>query len=399
MRIAVAGSIATDILMTFPGRFKDQFLEEQMHKVSLSFLVDELVVHRGGVAANICYGMAQLGHPSLLVGSVGADFAEYGAALTTAGVDVSHVRVCENVHTARFTCTTDLDANQIASFYTGAMAQARELDLGAIHAASGGIDLVLIGADDPDGMLKHTELAKQHGIAVAADPSQQMARMDGADIRRLIDGAAYLFSNEYEAGLMVQKTGWSHGEILERVGVRVTTHGGDGVVIENAERHPGQGPGRPGAGSGRPDRRRRRLPGRLPDRPRGRPRPRGVRPPRLHAGDHGPGDGRHPGVHARPPHLPGPPDRHLRLPRRRNRRRSAHDDVSRASPPVWASRANRSGQPQCSTMRPSTTRASSKMAMSIGALLGGPKNPPVAVPRARPRAQTRSPTTTESSSV
>ncbi|WP_406057189.1 carbohydrate kinase family protein [Kribbella sp. NBC_00889] len=234
MRIAVAGSIATDILMTFPGRFKDQFLEEQMHKVSLSFLVDELVVHRGGVGANICYGMAQLGQPSLLVGSVGADFAEYGAALTEAGVDVSHVRVCENVHTARFTCTTDLDANQIASFYTGAMAEARELDLAAIHAETGGIDLVLVGADDPEGMLKHTDLAKAHGIAVAADPSQQLARMEGAEIRRLVDGATYLFSNEYEAGLMAQKTGWSNGEILERVGVRVTTHGGDGVVIENA---------------------------------------------------------------------------------------------------------------------------------------------------------------------
>lgn len=233
MRIAVAGSIATDILMTFPGRFKDQFLEEQMHKVSLSFLVDELVIHRGGVGANICYGMAQLGFPSLLVGSVGADFADYGAALTAAGVDISHVRVCAGVHTARFTCTTDLDANQIASFYTGAMAEARELDLGAIHQATGGVDLVLVGADDPDAMLKHTELAKQHGIAIAADPSQQLARMDGVDIRRLVDGAAYLFSNEYEAGLMMQKTGWSHGEILERVGVRITTHGGDGVVIED----------------------------------------------------------------------------------------------------------------------------------------------------------------------
>ncbi len=234
MRIAVAGSIATDILMTFPGRFKDQFLEEQMHKVSLSFLVDELVVHRGGVGANICYGMAQLGQPSLLVGSVGADFAEYGAALAEAGVDVSHVRICENVHTARFTCTTDLDANQIASFYTGAMAEARELDLAAIHASTGGIDLVLIGADDPEGMLKHTELAKANGIAIAADPSQQLARMEGDDIKRLIDGAEILFSNEYESGLMAQKTGWSHDEILKRVGVRVTTHGGDGVVIENA---------------------------------------------------------------------------------------------------------------------------------------------------------------------
>ena len=202
MRIAVAGSIATDILMTFPGRFKDQFLEEQMHKVSLSFLVDELVVHRGGVGANICYGMAQLGQPSLLVGSVGADFAEYGAALAEAGVDVSHVRICENVHTARFTCTTDLDANQIASFYTGAMAEARELDLGAIHAATGGIDLVLIGADDPEGMLKHTELAKANGIAIAADPSQQLARMDGRDVMGLIEGAAYLLTNEYERSML-----------------------------------------------------------------------------------------------------------------------------------------------------------------------------------------------------
>ena len=234
MQIAVAGSIATDILMTFPGRFKDQFLEEQMHKVSLSFLVDELVVHRGGVGANICYGMAQLGQRSLLIGSVGADFTEYGAALAEAGVDVSHVRICENVHTARFTCTTDQDANQIASFYTGAMAEARELDLAAIHAATGGIDLVLVGADDPDGMLRHTKLAKENGIDIAADPSQQLARMDGAQIRELVDGATYLFSNEYESGLMVQKTGWNHAEILERVGVRVTTHGGDGVVIENA---------------------------------------------------------------------------------------------------------------------------------------------------------------------
>ena len=234
MKIAVTGSIATDHLMHFPGRFANQLLPDQLHKVSLSFLVDELVVHRGGVGANICYGMAQLGQPSLLVGSVGSDFAEYGAALVAAGVDISHVRICDQVHTARFTCTTDLDANQIASFYTGAMAEAREIDLSEIHAATGGIDLVLIGADDPDGMLRHTALAKANGIDIAADPSQQLARMEGEQIRELIDGSAYLFSNEYESGLMVQKTGWSNEEILSRVGVRVTTHGGDGVVIENA---------------------------------------------------------------------------------------------------------------------------------------------------------------------
>jgi adenosine kinase len=233
VKIAVAGSIATDILMTFPGRFKEQFLEDQMHKVSLSFLVDELVVHRGGVAPNICYGMSQLNRPSILVGSAGQDFGEYRAALDAVGVDTSYVRVCENLHTARFTCTTDLDANQIASFYSGAMAEAREIDLGAIHEATGGIGLVLIGPDDPDGMIRHTETARERGIPFAADPSQQLARMDGEQIRRLVDGAAYLLSNEYESGLLSQKTGWGPGEVLDRVGVRVTTHGADGVVIEN----------------------------------------------------------------------------------------------------------------------------------------------------------------------
>ncbi len=234
MKIAVAGSIATDILMTFPGRFKEQFLEDQMHKVSLSFLVDELVVHRGGVAANICYGMSQLNRSSILVGSVGQDFGEYRAALDAAGVDTSHVRVCEKLHTARFTCTTDLDANQIASFYSGAMSEAREIDLGAIHESIGGIGLVLIGPDDPDGMLRHTDTARERAIPFAADPSQQLARMDGGQIRRLVDGAAYLLSNEYESGLLCQKTGWSPAEVLDRVGVRVTTHGADGVVIETA---------------------------------------------------------------------------------------------------------------------------------------------------------------------
>jgi adenosine kinase len=235
MKIAIAGSIATDILMAFPGRFAEQFVEGQMHRVSLSFLVDDLIVHRGGVAPNICYGMAQLGKPSILVGSVGKDFAEYREALDAAGVDTSHVRICENLHTARFTCTTDTDANQIASFYSGAMAEARHIDLAAINAAAGGLDLVLIGADDPEGMLRHTATAREAGIPFAADPSQQLARMDGEQIKQLVEGAAYLLTNDYEAGLLTQKTGWSPQDVLDRVDVRVTTHGEDGVVIESRD--------------------------------------------------------------------------------------------------------------------------------------------------------------------
>ncbi|SFC71870.1 carbohydrate kinase family protein [Streptomyces aidingensis] len=232
MRIAVCGSIATDHLMTFPGRFADQLVGDQLHTVSLSFLVDDLEVRRGGVAANIAFGMGQLGAGPVLVGSVGADFDEYRAWLDRHGVDTSHVRVSELLHTARFVCTTDADHNQIGSFYSGAMSEARLIELKTIADRTGGLDLVHIGADDPEAMRRHTEECRTRGIPFAADFSQQLARMDGEEIRDLTDGAAYLFSNEYEKALIESKTGWSAEEVLRRVGTRVTTLGSRGVLVE-----------------------------------------------------------------------------------------------------------------------------------------------------------------------
>ena len=129
MRVAVAGSIATDHLMSFPGRFAEQLVAEQLHTVSLSFLVDSLDIRRGGVAPNICFGMGRLGLRPILVGSAGQDFAEYRAWLERHNVDCDSVRISELLHTARFVCTTDADHNQIASFYTGAMAEARLIEL------------------------------------------------------------------------------------------------------------------------------------------------------------------------------------------------------------------------------------------------------------------------------
>ncbi|MFD4700991.1 carbohydrate kinase family protein [Streptomyces niveus] len=234
MRIAVTGSIATDHLMTFPGRFADQLVGDQLHTVSLSFLVDNLDVRRGGVGANICFGMGQLGTAPILVGAVGPDFEEYRAWLDRHGVDTASVRVSEVLHTARFVCTTDADHNQIGSFYTGAMSEARQIELKSVADRVGGLDLVLIGADDPEAMLRHTEECRARSIPFAADFSQQIARMDGDEIRLLLDGATYLFSNEYEKGLIESKTGWTDAEILARVGHRVTTLGSRGVRIERA---------------------------------------------------------------------------------------------------------------------------------------------------------------------
>ncbi len=234
VRIAVTGSIATDHLMTFPGSFGDQLIAEQLDRVSLSFLVDDLQVRRGGIAANISFGMGCLGLSPILVGAVGSDFADYRSWLERHGVDCSSVHISELHHTARFLCTTDEHHNQIASFYTGAMAEAREIELHPISERVGGLDLVLISPNDPAAMVRHTEECRQRGIPFAADPSQQLARMGGDEIRSLIEGAAYLFTNDYEKALVEQKTGWSDEEVLSRVGVRVTTLGPKGARIDRA---------------------------------------------------------------------------------------------------------------------------------------------------------------------
>ncbi len=235
MTIAVTGSIATDHLMRFPGKFSEQLLAEHLQKVSLSFLVDDLVVHRGGVAGNMAYAIGVLGGSAVLVGAAGIDFTDYREWLESAGVDCGGVLISDTAHTARFVCTTDVDMAQIASFYPGAMSQARNIKLADVVAATGQPELVIVGANDPDAMFAHTDECRKLGLAFAADPSQQLARLSGAEIRRLVDGATYLFSNDYEWDLMLSKTGWTDADVLAQVGLRVTTLGAEGVDLVGAD--------------------------------------------------------------------------------------------------------------------------------------------------------------------
>jgi adenosine kinase len=235
VRIAVTGSIATDHLMTFPGRFVEQLMPDKLDKVSLSFLVDSLDIRRGGVAANIAFGLGCLGLRPLLVGSVGPDFTEYRRWLESHGVDTSAVQESTIHHTARFIGTTDADLNQIASFYPGAMSEDVDLDLTSL---AGQVDLVLIGATDPAAMLRFTAQCRDHQIPFAADMSQQLARMEGPEVRELIAGAAYLFSNEYEAELIEHKSGWTTDEVRDQVGIRITTLGSAGARVDRAGEPP-----------------------------------------------------------------------------------------------------------------------------------------------------------------
>jgi adenosine kinase len=217
--------------MHFPGKFSEQIVPDQLHRLSLSFLVDDLVVRRGGIGANIAFGMGVLGANPVLVGAVGNDFADYQSWLERHGVDCAGVHVSEVAQTARFVCTTDDDMCQVASFYTGAMAEARLIELEPIAHNVGDLDLVVVSPDDPDGMTRHAEECRQRGYAFAADPSQQIARMDGDTLRTFITGASYLFSNDYEWQLLLRKTGLTEDEVLSRVGMRITTLGEKGVEI------------------------------------------------------------------------------------------------------------------------------------------------------------------------
>ncbi|CAN5299822.1 carbohydrate kinase family protein [soil metagenome] len=227
MRIAVAGSIATDHLFTFDGRFADSLLVEQLSNVSLSFLASDLKVRRGGTGANIAFGMGALGSSPLLVGAVGTDAADYLLWLQEHGVDTTHVRISTTLASARFTCTTDQDHAQIATFFPGAMAEAGEIDIAAV----GAVDMVVVAPDDPGAMLRHSASCRDRGVPFAADPSQQLAYMDGEAIRGLVEGATYLFTNDYEYGLVHEKTGWTHDDVLEVVGTRITTHGPNGISV------------------------------------------------------------------------------------------------------------------------------------------------------------------------
>ncbi|MFF4189411.1 carbohydrate kinase family protein [Streptomyces sp. NPDC001691] len=236
MRIAVTGSIATDHLMDFPGRFADQLIADRLDRVSLSFLADELRIRRGGVAANIAVGLGRLGLSPTLVGAAGTDFDDYRIWLRENGVDTDSVRISTDKHTARFVCTTDADQNQIATFYAGAMAEARHIALDPVIERLGGLDLVVVSPNDPEAMLRHTAECRELGVPFAADPSQQLARMNRDEVRALLDRPQLLFTNEYEAVLLQERTGWTEEQVLARAGTWITTLGADGVRIQRVGR-------------------------------------------------------------------------------------------------------------------------------------------------------------------
>lgn len=236
--MVVTGSVAFDYLMTFPGRFVEHLIPDQLSRLSVSFLVDEMRRVPGGCAPNIAYSLALLGERPLLFATAGLDAAEYRDRLALEGVDVSGLVLYDDVFTASFFVSTDRDQNQIASFYTGAMARARDLTLESIDPE--GIALVILAPNDPAAMARYAEDCRRSGIPFLYDPSQQVARLSGEDLLGGLDGAAILIGNDYEFGILMQKTGLTVEELEQRIPVVVVTHGSDGSTISVASARGGR---------------------------------------------------------------------------------------------------------------------------------------------------------------
>lgn len=228
MDTLLTGSVAYDYLMTFPGLFKEQILPERLASISLSFLVDGMSRQRGGIAPNIAYTMALLGERPRVMATVGEDFGDYRAWLESKGVDTSLMKVVPGEFTASFFATTDRVSAQIASFYPGAMAHSATQSLKDLSKRP---DLVVVSPSAPDAMMKFPAECRELGIKYLYDPSQQVLRLEGSELARDMEGAYFLFCNDYEFGLISKKTGWDLKQILQHVKVVVITRGRDGANL------------------------------------------------------------------------------------------------------------------------------------------------------------------------
>jgi len=227
MKLIVTGSIAFDYLMSFPGKFTDHVLPEHLQRLSLSFLVDSMDKRRGGCAPNIAYTLALLGDRPYLMATAGQDFGDYRAWLEAANVDTSLVKQVSDKFTASFFCSTDTENNQIASFYTGAMANAGELSFRTVHNAG----LVIVSPNDPGAMVQYAEECRTLGIPFIFDPGQQCARMSGDELQSGIEGARVVICNDYEFELIRQKTGMDEAAVLDTAKVLIVTRGEHGSWV------------------------------------------------------------------------------------------------------------------------------------------------------------------------
>lgn len=224
--VLVCGSMAFDTIAVFEGRFKEHILADRIQSLSVSFLVPSMRKEYGGCSGNIAYNMNLLGGKPVPVATVGEDAGEYLERLTDLGIDVSRVKVVPGTFTAQCFITTDLDDNQITAFHPGAMSFSASNDLSDAKASWG-----IVAPDAKEGMFAHAERLHRSGIPFIFDLGQAMPLFDGADLERMLGLAQALTVNDYEAGVVEQRTGRSMADIATGLRAVVVTRGAEGATL------------------------------------------------------------------------------------------------------------------------------------------------------------------------
>jgi adenosine kinase len=226
--VVCTGSIAYDYILSFKGRFKDHILADKTHILNLSFLVDDLRKHRGGVAGNYAYNLTLLGYPAAVLATAGSDAAEYREWLVARGVDCTGLRLLDGEITATGFTTTDLDDNQLTGYYGGAMGRAAML---GVDDAPPGAEALIVGPNDPAAMIRLVKECRERGLPFVFDPAHQLPRLSAEDVAEGSRGAWILIGNDYELELIMQRTGSSMDQLVELAEIVVTTLGRDGSRI------------------------------------------------------------------------------------------------------------------------------------------------------------------------
>jgi adenosine kinase len=229
--VVCTGSIAYDYILSFKGHFKDHILADKTHILNLSFLVDDLRKHRGGVAGNYAYNLTLLGYPAAVLATAGSDATEYRDWLVARGVDCHGLRILEGEITATGFTTTDLDANQLTGYYGGAMGRAAIL---GVDDAPPGAEALIVGPNDPAAMMRLVKECRERGLPYVFDPAHQLPRLSAEDVTEGARGAWILIGNDYELELIMQRTGRTMDGLMELAEMVVTTLGREGSRISSS---------------------------------------------------------------------------------------------------------------------------------------------------------------------
>lgn len=223
--ILICGSLAYDNIMVFQDHFTNHILPDQIHILNVSFVVPQMRKEFGGCAGNIAYNLKLLGEDPLIMATVGAcDSAAYFERLQTLGISQQYIKNIPDSFTAQAFIISDLSNNQMNAFHPGAMEFANQVQI----TADMNLDLAIVSPNHPGAMKQQAANLSEFEVPFIFDPGQSIPAFSGEELLDFLDIATYSIMNDYEAKVMMEKTGYSMKRLADEVDVLIVTTGEEG---------------------------------------------------------------------------------------------------------------------------------------------------------------------------